>query len=102
MEPRKEEEKKHYNTLLRRILENPKAYNWRYGSSLLRSSIRRGYIFCENFLAQRCAGKQVLDYGCGTGIHSIHIAKNGAFVTGIDISDVAIEIAKMRVQRESK
>ena len=41
-----------------------------------------------------------MDYGCGTGIHSIHIAKCGGFVKGIDISDVAIEIGKMRAGKE--
>ncbi len=36
----------------------------------------------------------MLDYGCGTGYYSIFLALNGIYVTGIDISDENIKIAK--------
>ena len=39
-------------------------------------------------------GKTVLDAGCGPGHYSILLAKNGADVTSIDISEKMIEIAK--------
>ncbi len=35
-----------------------------------------------------------IDLGCGTGNHSIYLAKNGFDVTGIDISPSAIALAK--------
>lgn len=44
-----------------------------------------------------CAGKRVLEYGCGTGGHAFRLAEGGADVTGIDISDVAVERARQRV-----
>jgi ubiquinone/menaquinone biosynthesis C-methylase UbiE len=42
----------------------------------------------------------VLDYGCGLGIHSVFMAKSGGEVTGIDISDVSIEVAREVAIRE--
>lgn len=38
--------------------------------------------------------KRILDVGCGFGRDSILFAKNGAIVTGIDISDKSIELAQ--------
>jgi 2-polyprenyl-3-methyl-5-hydroxy-6-metoxy-1,4-benzoquinol methylase len=42
------------------------------------------------------AGKQVLDVGCGEGNNAVILAKLGATVTGIDISDGAIQAATRR------
>lgn len=39
-------------------------------------------------------GKRVLEYGCGPGSQAFSLARNGAEVFAIDISDVAIEQAK--------
>ena len=47
-----------------------------------------------------CAGKRVLEYGCGPGSQSFELARRGAHVTGIDISPVAIEIAKAEGARQ--
>jgi SAM-dependent methyltransferase len=49
--------------------------------------------FYREFLAERCAGRRVLEYGCGPGSAAFFLAERGARVTGIDISDVAIEQA---------
>ena len=38
--------------------------------------------------------KKVLDAGCGHGYYSLLLAKKGAIVTGIDISEKMIELAK--------
>jgi SAM-dependent methyltransferase len=48
-----------------------------------------------------CAGKRVLEYGCGPGSQSFELARRGAHVTGIDISPVAIELAKTEAERQS-
>lgn len=38
--------------------------------------------------------KKVLDFGCGTGRHTIYLAKEGFYVVGIDYSESAIAKAK--------
>lgn len=44
--------------------------------------------------------KKALDYGCGIGSVSKGLARRGADVTGIDISDVRIEQAKINAKNE--
>ena len=41
------------------------------------------------------AGKKVLDVGCGGGILSEAMARAGAEVTGIDLADKSLKIAKL-------
>lgn len=53
--------------------------------------LRFGY-FSER--AGELKGRRVLDIGCGGGLLAERFASNGAFVTGIDLSPVAIEAAK--------
>lgn len=59
----------------------------------------------ERFLLtlQECKnveGKRVLDVGCGTGRMAVQLAKRGAYVVGIDISQHMLEIAKSIVEKE--
>lgn len=53
--------------------------------------LRTGYI------AQRCKldNANVIDVGCGGGILSEALAKNGAKVTGIDMGEMPLDIAKL-------
>jgi len=44
---------------------------------------------------------QILDIGCGTGRHSLELAKRGYEVTGIDLSPSMIEKAKALAQKEN-
>lgn len=50
--------------------------------------------FYEGLLKKYSKGKKVLEYGCGPGTYSFSLAKNGADVVGIDISEVAIDQAQ--------
>ena len=43
------------------------------------------------------AGKQVIDVGCGGGILSESMAARGAHVTGIDLSDKALGVARLHL-----
>lgn len=66
----------------------------RAAASKYYSIIESSRKFYNQFLVSRCNGKQVLEYGCGPGSAAFMLAENGAFVTGIDISDVAIRQAE--------
>ena len=39
-------------------------------------------------------GASILDIGCGTGRHSIELAKRGYQMTGLDLSEKMLEVAK--------
>lgn len=46
------------------------------------------------------SGDKVLDVGCGTGVYSLDIAKQGGVVTGIDLSPEAIDFANEWAAKE--
>jgi SAM-dependent methyltransferase len=46
-------------------------------------------------------GKELLEVGCGIGIDLIRFARGGARVTGIDLSEVAIDLARQYFDQES-
>lgn len=50
----------------------------------------------RNLILADCAGLRALEYGCGTGGHAFDLASRGANVTGIDISEVAVRLARQR------
>ena len=50
----------------------------------------------RNIGKKKCPGAEVLDYACGNGEDTRDMAKLGAKkVTGIDISDVSVEMEKI-------
>jgi SAM-dependent methyltransferase len=58
------------------------------------------YDFYEEQLRRLAPGRRVLEYGCGPGSYSFLLARNGADVTGVDISPVAIERARETAKSE--
>jgi 2-polyprenyl-6-hydroxyphenyl methylase / 3-demethylubiquinone-9 3-methyltransferase len=46
-------------------------------------------------------GKAVLDVGCGGGILAEAMARRGARVTGIDLSEKALAVAQLHLQKEN-
>ncbi len=94
MEIRKQKEIEHYDKKARQWLSNKKGDFEGFQPFLLGS-----YNFLANFLKNKCQGKEILDYGCGNGIHSIRLAQSGAKVTGIDLSEPFLKIAKERAEK---
>lgn len=87
--------------------QREKAYHDKAFSEGTRSAVggfysiaRRSKEYYERFLEARSDGKHVLEYGCGQGSHSMFIAQRGGLVTGIDISEVAIEQSKQSARNE--
>jgi len=44
------------------------------------------------------AGERILDVGCGTGIFSLELARLGVAVTGIDISEAMMDVARRKTE----
>lgn len=64
------------------------------------SIIQYSKKYYEDLLLANCDNKKVLEYGCGRGTYAYFLSRHRAEVTGIDISEVAIESAKRRAQEE--
>lgn len=87
---------------LARIEREREFHNKRFADDTIRhQKVDRYYEVCDSLFAkykhrilENVARKMVLEYGVGTGSHAFALAERGAFVTGVDISDTAIEVAK--------
>ena len=55
---------------------------------------QRSLKFYEAFLDAHAPGKRVLEYGCGPDGFALSLAEKAARVTGIDISDVAVQMSQ--------
>lgn len=58
------------------------------------------FPFYRGLIGKSCAGRRVLEYGCGPGSSAFELARRGAIVTAIDLSGVAIERALDRARVE--
>lgn len=54
----------------------------------------------EDFIADRCAGKRLLELGCGTGAGPLLWLKRGAIVTCIDIAPECVRAAERSMAEE--
>jgi len=84
-----QEQIKHYDKLSQQGSESSMG---RIGSDSVKKSLSTPYKYCEDFV-KNLSNKQdleLLDFGCGTGSHSIAMALQGAKVTGIDISQLTL------------
>jgi len=68
-----------------------------YAHTYDRESFTLGTIQEVNFIEQEIGydkTKRIIDIGCGTGRHSIELAKRGYSVTGIDLSESQLKCAR--------
>lgn len=73
------------------------AYLGAMGEDLMRKTHTR-----VNWICRRVSGRTVIDLGCSQGLVSILLAREGYDVTGLDVSQQAIEEAKAFVSSEAE
>ncbi len=96
---RKQVEVAHYEEQARRWLRDRDGGKWETDTHRLRHAAFSSYRCFEGWIGEHCAGKRVLDYGCGNGIHSLAPLLAGAReVVGIDLSEESLAIARRRVE----
>lgn len=64
--------------------------------------VMSSYNFLPEYLKDKCKNKDLLDYGCGNGVHSFWLANLGARVTAIDLSEKLLEVARKKKERLCK
>jgi 2-polyprenyl-3-methyl-5-hydroxy-6-metoxy-1,4-benzoquinol methylase len=69
--------------MFRKYAEPTELWDWRQMAAVLLGDL---------------AGKELLDYGCGMGEEAVYLAKLGARVTAIDISEVGIATLQRRAE----
>jgi len=57
------------------------------------------YRFLMDVLKEKGRGKVILDYGCGVGIHSLWLKSYAKELTGIDLSNNSLDIARRKVKK---
>lgn len=101
LESRKKNEIAHYDALAKEWQEKEGKIKWESDAEYLEHGIFSSYQFCDAWLKKYAKKKsELLDYGCGNGIHSILPAKLGMRVTGIDLSEESLIIARRLAKRE--
>lgn len=82
-------------------LKRERAFHNATFASSARSSVKKYYTaaeaarsFYRDNISQSPPGSKALEYGCGPGSQAFSLAASGVEVTGIDISEVAIDQAK--------
>jgi ubiquinone/menaquinone biosynthesis C-methylase UbiE len=82
-------------------LENERAFHnvtfaedLRAGVGKFYATIPEARAHYSDLILSDCAGRNILEYGCGPGSSAFRLAFQGANVLGIDISDVAIDLAR--------
>ena len=57
--------------------------------------------YYKEYLIRNCRNKEVIEYGCGKGSYAFILADHALKVVGIDISEVAIKIAKAKAKEDN-
>lgn len=85
----------HYNKNAEKI-SDPQEYYQQMKTALSGGTLRKSHLFWNQLVQIEIKKKkqgQILDYGCGTGIHTVELGNENWQVKGIDISHKSVEIA---------
>lgn len=99
MEKRKQKEIEYYDKKAEEWLKTKSKKERRDEFRKPKLFLLESYAFLSKFLKDKCKGKKILDYGCGSGIHSIWLTEYGGEVVGIDLSEKSLAIAKEKARR---
>lgn len=100
MESRKQQETIHYDHLAKQWQTIASDNKWATDAHGLKHGDYSSYVYLDKLLSKFSQNKKMLDYGCGTGIHSLTPLKYGAQkVIGIDLSEESLKIARERAEK---
>ncbi len=101
IEERKQKEIEYYDKKAEEWLKEYSEKEWQTDFEGFKPTLLSCYNFTYKILEKYVKNKEVLDYGCGNGVHSIFLIRAGAKkVVGIDLSEKSLEIARERIKRE--
>jgi SAM-dependent methyltransferase len=90
-----------------RVKREREFHDHRFAHDTVRAAARKYYwadygarSAYEELLWKYASGSRALEYGCGPGSYSIALAQKGARTTAIDISSVAIDLARQKAEAE--
>lgn len=100
-EARKQEEVNFHNQReTDRLSLSQSEFESKYANKKYYAVTRKSREYIQSWMSRNCSGKIALDYCCGLGQSSSELAKNGAIVYGIDISDESINTARTNAEKE--
>lgn len=73
-------------------------YDLVYNSKHYDNEVQKIHAILRKHLTKKVP--EILDIGCGTGGHSLYFAQQGYSVTGIDISEEMLSIAKQKAEQK--
>lgn len=83
------------------LIKDKEKFNYYFSNMKFYSVTKSSEAYKEKLINKFVnKGDRVLDFACGSGENGIFAAKQGAFVTGIDISPEGIENSKENAKRE--
>jgi len=100
MEERKQIEANYYDKKSADLLAKGKGVLELTDFEGFKPQVLSSFKFLYELLAENSKDKDILDYGCGNGIHSFFPIENGARkVIGIDLSEKSLEVARLRAEK---
>jgi ubiquinone/menaquinone biosynthesis C-methylase UbiE len=97
-EQRKVEEAEFHDKLRGLYEKDPERYAYFTSNKKFYAIVRASDEFYFRWLRANATGKRVLDFGCGSGFHSLEVARFAGHVTGIDISPEAVRLAEEQAE----